>query len=174
MVMSSFSLQLGVESCLRREIAWRTLDSLPEQKGLILLATLSHESCSSSSAAPRGGVPLEMMCKHGLTSFLTAQASATGAAIDLHRENCSIFFQMKRACTWLCTLEQLLIMHVMVLQIYERAAITRWISTHHTVPHSPAQPAHLHDLKPCPKMQRLLKRMRREYGLRLQAPTGLA
>lgn len=58
---------------------------------------------------------------------------------------------------------------VIGLQIYEHAAITKWVHLHHTVPLSPAQPASLCDLKPCPEMQRLLRQMQHEFGLRLQA-----
>ena len=59
-----------------------------------------------------------------------------------------------------------------VMQIYERVAIAKWIHLHHTVPHSPATPALLRDLKPCPEMERLIRQLQREFGLRLQAQTA--
>lgn len=63
-------------------------------------------------------------------------------------------------------------MHATGMQIYERAAITRWVYIRHSVPHAPDQPAGVRDLKPCPSMRRLLSQMQHEFGLQLQPQVG--
>ncbi|KAK9820778.1 hypothetical protein WJX74_001745 [Apatococcus lobatus] len=57
------------------------------------------------------------------------------------------------------TLELLVDPCILNGKIYERVAIAKWIFLHHTVPHSPARRAFVRDLKPCPKMKRLIKQL---------------
>lgn len=56
----------------------------------------------------------------------------------------------------------------MIMQVYEQAAITKWIRAQHTVPHSPATPASLTDLQPVPGLASLLQDFRQAYGIHVE------
>ena len=50
-------------------------------------------------------------------------------------------------------------------QVYEREAVLEWIRLRHTVPHSPADLAAASHVKPCHKMEQLLRRFAAEFNL---------
>lgn len=56
-------------------------------------------------------------------------------------------------------------------QVYERAAITRWINERQRVPHSPDTICNLADLTPLPYLADLLKHLRKRYIVRVSYDT---
>ena len=54
------------------------------------------------------------------------------------------------------------------MQVYERAAIEKWIRKYHTIPHSPSLTASVSDLRRCRAMAQYLASFRRAKQLRVE------